>query len=57
MVISVSSISDKEKQNTYEENEYETLDYNTIEFIDSDNSSEHIYFDIEATDGEKSDSI
>ena len=36
-----------EKKSTKEENENEKVGYNTIDFIDSDYSSEHIYFDIQ----------
>ena len=36
-------------------NGYEIVGNNSIDFIDSDNRSEHIYYDIQSTDGEKFD--
>ena len=44
-----------EKEHIDKLNEFEIEGYNTIDFIDSDNASEHIYYDIQLIEGEKLD--
>ena len=55
MINAANIVSEKEKKNTDEVKEYKIFDYNAIKHIDSDNSSEHIYFDIQSIEGEKLD--
>lgn len=55
MIESDHIIIGRNNKNIDQVNEYEIVGYNTIDYIDSDNPSEHIYFDMESTKGEKMD--
>ena len=56
MIEPANIIIEKNNDNySHEENIYEIYDYNAFKFIESDESSEHVYFDIQSIDGEKLD--